>query len=222
MLPKERLMTKELGITNLYSVEVTIEEFCPWGDFTKSFRVFGESCELANVYAYLQIQGYRNATDNRYACGFKSTVSECDFAVGTYTDSKIIYKSPFSILKTIQKNFLAGDGINKSEVIVMTRISSRAEFDVFLENSNFEGSKLSVLSKEDLMFFRQNLNFDEAGKLISAFWGDLENKYKLSLGDISKVFSLFGVSEDEFNKGQHYFGDGQGNCNPRRFFYCGR
>jgi len=65
------------------------------------------------------------------------------------------------------------------------------------------------------------LNFDNDGNLKSAYFGDLKEKYGFSEEDILKVFELFGVKADQFKARQHYFGDSQGNCNPRPYFYFG-
>jgi hypothetical protein len=102
----------------------------------------------------------------------------------------------------------------------MKMITSREEFDKYIAGMNKDDELLSRVAKEDIRFFRQNLNF-ENGKLISAFWGDFVQKYNFSEEEVAKIFCLFGVSPEQFKAKEHWFGDGAGNCLPRPYFFCG-
>ncbi|EKF43438.1 hypothetical protein NA8A_05383 [Nitratireductor indicus C115] len=99
-------------------------------------------------------------------------------------------------------------------------IRSLEDFDEFCRsNQKFVSSHLSSLSSEELSFFRHCLDFDDNGFVSKIYFGDLA---KAGLNDfqIAEVASLFGIDEKRFKRTYHAFGDAQGNCVRRLYWWC--
>ncbi len=99
-------------------------------------------------------------------------------------------------------------------------ITSRSMFDDYCTSEGFDRSPLKTLDPADLAFFRQSLDFDEAGGLSRIYFGDLDQKCGCSEAELAQVAALFGIDEKRFQRTYHHFGDGQGNCLRRDFWWC--
>ena len=102
----------------------------------------------------------------------------------------------------------------------MEKITTFEEFDDFVKKQRKVKSVWSNLSIDDLVFFRSQLKFCRKGRP-SGYWGDIiknEGMNDSELGDF--VSSIFDIEKESFEKCLHYFGDGNGNCNPRQFWNC--
>ncbi|SEB40606.1 hypothetical protein SAMN05216452_0938 [Nitratireductor aquibiodomus] len=99
-------------------------------------------------------------------------------------------------------------------------IRSFEDFDEFCgDDQKLDSSHLSILSNEEISFFRHCLDFDKNGFVSKIYFGDLA---KAGLNDfqIAEVAALFGIEEKRFKRTYHAFGDAQGNCVYRAYWWC--
>lgn len=103
-----------------------------------------------------------------------------------------------------------------------SQIQSQDDFDAYCGRPESKDSLIGQLKDSDRAYFRHALMFDSNGVLVSAYFGDLLELEGVDESSVAQLFeSLFGVKREKFMARKHYFGDGQGNCNPRPHFYCG-
>lgn len=99
-------------------------------------------------------------------------------------------------------------------------ITSLSDFDAFCSDpAKLGDSNLAALSKEELAFFRYCLDFGEDGSVKKIYFGDLARK-GLDDAGIMEVAALFGIEEKRFKRTYHHFGDAQGTCVSRPYFWC--
>ncbi|MBN4075756.1 MAG: hypothetical protein COA71_13210 [SAR86 cluster bacterium] len=102
----------------------------------------------------------------------------------------------------------------------MSKITSKEEFEVFINSSNFENSIFADLSQDDLAFFKGQLRFNADG-IPGGYWGDIAKAGRMNDKELSEfVEKYFNVDAETFEKCVNYFGDGQGNCTYRYQFNC--
>lgn len=99
-------------------------------------------------------------------------------------------------------------------------IKNKEQFDEYLTSNQSIDSIFSMLSEDDLAFFKAQLKFSKNGNP-SSYWGDVMRVSKMNEREFLKLISsIFGLDEKEFEKSYHSFGDGQGHCVSRLFWNC--
>ena len=110
-------------------------------------------------------------------------------------------------------------------------IRTLSEWTKFGSSRRFQNTSLAKLTPDDLESFARQLRFVELKVdqtivkccCLTWYYGDLIEKHRFSIEQVSKVAELFGIGSDLFARSQDKFGDicdGDVCCRPRPGYSC--